>query len=327
MNDIKAIPFELLFSRYKENSANELEIILAGVRKIKERQYEDAIKRMVEVAGSYESEAGSDGIEESARESLPDFDPNSVELADHVVSDIKSKVLAAEHKTFCDEFGISSKLDWLPYQMLAYFGSWTPVKNEFDLYTGKGTVMANAKKDWEIGITLFSLGSRTNMFNKAPRANPQYKSPINPLVPIILGGFKKFQNIPYNSWNKPGLTHIVDKDLCEAMLSSPPELTRTEILTLRNTALTDVTGPRAGRPQNPITSAKLNHLATTSIGNLPRLAKIMVIQTWCAHPDNRTALTITNPLDWDTPAIPLVETSVLKEASGSDKWSAGDLPW
>jgi hypothetical protein len=328
LNKLEDIPFNLLYTRYRDSRNETLEITLAGVRKIKERQFNDRIESIVRAAGAYESEAGSDGVEESAREQLGDFDPDEVQLTDSTISDIKKRALAAEHKLFCDEFLISQKLEWLPYQLLAYFGSWTPVMGENGLYSGSKTLNQNATTDWARGVSMFSLGSRTNIFNKAPRGTPQYSSVISPLVPIILAGFKKYQNIDYSKWSKHDLYWIVDYDLYDAMTSVPPDgLSKTDLLTLRNTGLTDISGPRAGKVQNAVTCAKLNHLATTAIGALPRLAKYMVLQTWCAHPDNRTAYTITNPLDWDTHLPPIVTTSIVKEAATSTKWSSDNVPW
>jgi hypothetical protein len=47
----------------------------------------------------------------------------------------------------------------------------------------------------------------------------------------------------------------------------------------------------------------------SQIHSLPKLVQIMVCQTWCAHPNNRTQYMVLNPLDWDNLPEPLIQTS------------------
>lgn len=344
MNDIKTIPFEKLYNDYITSFNSQKEVTLNTVIAIKKRQHRETLDRILAIAsssngGNSTSEAGSDGVEEAATETYGAFDPDEYTLSSKVIQDLKDKVLDAVHKSFCAENNLFSKLDWFPYQLLAYFGSWKAIKNEAGLYDANLTLQANAvnsesstySKQWIYGTIILANGNRSNIFSGTLRGSPQYTSSINPLVPIILAGFKKFQDIPYSHWDKKGLSNIVDDALYQAMIVGEEystivsALSKTELVTLRNIAITDTTGKRANIINNPVTSAKLNHLATTALGSLPKLAKHMAIQTWCAHPTNRTQYMILDPNNWDSMPEPIVETAILNKTD--IKEFPADIPW
>jgi hypothetical protein len=179
---------------------------------------------------------------------------------------------------------------------------------------------------------LLATSARTNFFKNAPKGNQQYKSVINPLVPIILAGFKKYQNINYSEWNPVGLEALLDPELAKLVGVKVPELSISELLALRNTAITDKKGYRTGIPNDPVTCTKLNHLGDTALGHLPKLAKYMVLQTWAAHPSNRNEYMILDPNNWDAMPEPLVSKDIFvhkptKVAQPTTVVSYTELPW
>lgn len=323
MNDIKTLPFEDLYTNFVANSAAEINSTLAGVIAVKKRQHKEAIARIVASAGVYDTEAGSDGVEEAAIETYGEFNEDSIELKYETIVEIKDKCLTAAHKEFCETHNISNGLGWIAPQILAYFGSWNPVMGENGKFNAKATLRKNAISNWDIGAVFFATGPRPHIFAKNKRDTPQYASPLAPLVPIILAGLKIYKDIPFSMWDKEGLEKIVDISLYKAMVCTIPELTKTELITLRNKAITNATGVRANIAKNPATCATLNHLTDTALGSVPKLARVMALQTWCAHPNNRKATMILDPSNWDSFPEVLIDTNV------AAKWSADTTgcPW
>jgi hypothetical protein len=335
MNDIKLLDFPGLAREFQETYSQLRDQRLYTAQAVAERRHRQQYNQLVQQFNNFDSEAGSDGIEESVRESLGVFDPQDVQLPLAVIQQCKADAKAAVTEAWSIKNSISQKLTWLPHQLLAYFGTWKAVKDDTGKYSATLTSDANtrARGDYyALGSALLATSTRTNFFKDAPKGNQQYKSVINPLVPIILAGFKKYQGIPYSEWNPAGLEIFLDPELAKLVGVTVPELSVSELIALRNTAVTDKQGTRAGIPNNPATCTKLNHLGDTAIGHLPKLAKYMVLQTWAAHPSNRNEYMILDPNNWDRIPDPLVSKDIflhkpLQAAQTKTVYSYSDLPW
>lgn len=247
--------------------------------------------------------------------STADVEVDPITLSSKDMDAIRLAAREETHTEFCKEFEIPSHIVGIAHQLLMHFGNWVPVKAG-DLYSGDATVRKNATTDFEKGICMFATGSKVKMFSGAPRTVVQYKSVIGPLVPIVLAGFKKAQNIPYSQWDRNSLEYVVDKDLLAAMLCDPKPLSTKEALEYRSMAITDATG----KSYAPNSCAKLNRLGETPLGDLPKLARYMSIQTWCAHPANRTEYMILDPKSWDNMPVPLVADSLLMPTNCGGLW-------
>lgn len=337
MNDIKLLDFPGLAKDFQQIFLHLRDERLHIARRAAERKYIMHRDQLVQQLGGY-GEGGSDGIDEAITETLGDFDPKQIQLSDAVVQQCKLEAKAAAVEAWAIKNSIAQKLTWLPHQLLAYFGTWRAVQDESGKFSAPLTWDANTRlrEDYfALGSGLLATSARSNFFRDAPKGSQQYKSPINPLVPIVLAGFKKFQGIKYSAWNPIGLEALLDPELGKLVGVTVPDIAHSDILALRNTAITDKTGPRAGIPNNPATCTKLNHLGDTAIGHLPKLAKYMVLQTWAAHPSNRTEYMILDPNDWDNIPEPLVSRDIflhqtakpltVKPTGWSD--SGSDMPW
>ena len=335
-NDFKLLPLQHLAQEYRETYAamvgDELNIAKAAARRTYERRFEQTMSRLQ----GYNSEAGSDGLEEEAYELIGEFqEPKSLEP--EVAARLREEAIDNTLPQWIEREGISQKLSWLPQQMMAYFGSWEAVRVD-GVYSPALTVKRNTQERndlFAMGAMLLAKAKRSELFKGAPKGSQQYKSPINPLVPIILAGFKRYQNIPYEAWNKSEIASIVDPEIAQLVFCKVPDLTNSDILGFRNTALTPKQGPRAGKCNNPATTAALYHLQETSIGHLPKLAKHMVLQTWAAHPQNRDPYAILDPENWDRVPEPLVEGTdlfmpqepVSRVKFVTSKSTDTDMPW
>lgn len=339
MNDIKLLDFPGLARDFQQTFMQLRDERLHLAQRVAERKYLAQREQLVKQLSDY-GEAGSDGVEESVTEAIGDFDPKQVQLTQDILQQCKLEAKQAVTETWAVKNSISQKLSWLPHQLLAYFGTWKAVKDESGQYNAQQTWDENTRlrEDYfALGSGLLATASRGIFFKDAPKGSQQYKSPISPLVPIILAGFKKFQGIQYSQWSPVGLETLLDPELSKLLWVTVPDIAQSELIALRNTAITDKTGPRSGIPNNAATCTKLNHLGDTAIGHLPKLAKYMVLQTWAAHPSNRNEYMILDPNNWDNIPEPLIssdiftnkqaiKTQTIKFSPWSDS-AASELPW
>lgn len=331
-NDIKSLPFEELFTHYSSVLNSSKESLVAdsedAYKELWEKQHINRVQTAM--ANDHGEDSSEDKWDAYYRDAYP-FDPRTVVIPSKVLDNLKATAISDACEYFSKRHGLGSKLDWLPYQMFAYFGSWNAVKVG-DKYCAKATLMANAKTDFDKGITMLAISDRSNFFEGALKTVRQYSSVVNPLVPIVLAGFKQHQDIPYSAWDRETVSSLVHKALADAMLSEIPELTKAERLEMRHNAITDITGKRAGIMNNPTTCVKLNKINETAAAHLPKLAKHWVIQTWCAHPTNRTKLSVLDSADWDAVPDPLISTDMLATPAvhkfvPAAKTEYNDVPW
>ncbi len=309
---------------YKELYDQEVQQAHAIGKKAWDKKLANTIKKLsLEMAGS---EAGSDGIEESAIELIGPYNGPTVEID---TNSIKDSAREMSVRVFLDQNNINQKLSWFGIQLLAYFGSWTPVKVG-DKYCPEATLESNvvAKKDlFALGSILLAKTSRAEFFKDAPKGNQQYKNSINPLVPIVLGGQKKYNGINYMEWDLSKVGRLENTDISNLVGVKAPNLSEAEILELRNKALTPLTGPRAGKSNNPATAATLFHLNESSIGHLPRLARYIVLQTWAAHPTNRDKYAILDLENWDNVPEAIAGRDIFSPTKAISKGVYDELPW
>lgn len=337
MNDIKILDFPQLARDFQQTYTQLRDERLRTAQVVAERRYNQQFNQLVQQFQNFSSESGSDGVEESVAESLGPFDPQAVQLPHAVIQECKATAKSSVVEAWSIKNSIPQKLTWLPHQLLAYFGSWKAVSDDTGKYSAPLTWDANTRQRgdyYALGSGLLATSTRTNFFKDAPKGNQQYKSVINPLVPIILAGFKKYQGIKYSDWNLVGLETLLDPELAKLVGVTVPEIAHSDIIALRNTAVTDKLGARAGIPNNPATCTKLNHLGDTALGHLPKLAKYMVLQTWAAHPSNRNEYAILDPNDWDRIPEPLISKDIflhkppqaVQKVYPTDS-GYNDLPW
>lgn len=245
--------------------------------------------------------------------------------------------------TLVEQFVTSTRLncahEWFPNQLQAYFGTWKAIKVN-ELYCPEATYKHNVStpKDlFALGSLLLVKAKRGIFFHKSPTTIKQYSSIFNPLIPQVLAGFKKYQDIPYMSWDRSKIRLLESKQIAELYgivddWKEVQALGAEELLRLRVDATTALTGKQAGKPTNPATCAKRFRLQFTPLVNLPPLAQYMALQTWAAHPSSATKYTILDPTDWDAVPAPLIETELFAKPAPDPKpkqkvQQETDLPW
>lgn len=206
------------------------------------------------------------------------------------------------------KYGLRNLNSWMLPQIVAYFGTWKPAMIEGlvdPIETGK----QNINKDpWAIGLVKVCTKLKRSSLVKTQNI-PAFAT-YSALVPLIMSGLKKFQNINYRSWNRKGLEYLVDQALWEAMVYEPPELTKEEILVIRERGLTIGSGPKTGTQHNPLSTWKLTKLSGTVLDKCPALYTTMLAQIWVAHPSLRSQYMILDPKNWDNMPDPLITTDI-----------------
>jgi hypothetical protein len=152
-------------------------------------------------------------------------------------------------------------------------------------------------------------------------ATPEYSA----LVPIILAGLKKYKNIRYEEWSPLGLRHLMDSQLYDAATYQMPNLSIDEIMAIRTTGLTTMTGSKAGTLKKATSTWRLTNIKNTLVADAPFLATTMLTQIWVAHPSIRNSMMILDPKAWDNMPKPLIETSVLVDDTKIN--ISTELPW
>jgi hypothetical protein len=322
MNDIKTLPFQKIKGNvdyYYNLEYNELlELAKIGLRnRIKNK------KKLIAkiVASNFDSEAGSDGIEEEIEESYNFADPDELELGPEDTVGLYEHAKERTIEEFLKHTNLANNYSWVLPQMVSHFGNWVAVKDEeTGLYDPVKTQLLNTENDnFAYGVWVIATKvDRTKLANPVKPTRWYSLKEFNHLVPLVLWGFKQYQNIPYSKWMRKGIEKLVDAPLADAMLSQTPDMTNEELLELRKHGLTVATGAKAGEVKSPVTTSGLSHLATYTkhdISHLNKLAICMITQTWVAHPDNRhLRAQILNPLDWDSVPEPLTGSNVIKSA-------------
>jgi hypothetical protein len=319
-NDIRSLPFDKIPSRVLEIQDQLKDERLAVLQSTVEASNNRKLKMFAkDAAPYYDSEAGSDGVEEAILEVANFDDPDEVRLSEESgleCFDLAKKQIVPQ---FLEAFNIGEKYTWILPQMKAHFGSWKAVKVG-DKYCPEATFKENCKDDFNRGLWLVANWSKRSDLIKGQGVRIYQVPEYNHLVPLILSAFRTYQDIAYSDWSQEGLEFLVDSTLCEAMLSEPPELTVAEKLALREHGLIVRSGAKKDTFRSPSTSAMLYGMANhpdDRLRDLPNLTLVMLAQIWCAHPTNRTPHMILDPNNWDSMPKPLIEVDVLPKSSNA----------
>jgi len=320
--DLHSVPFDRAYKLCEEAVA----LAIATQQQILDDKFLEQVERL-EQAYSDMSEA-----------------PSEVSLADQVTQprlDHKKIARQVRQRTLVEEFIPQYKLDttlqlytmpeivrWIGR---VYSAQWlrevSTVEGQIDGLKAVRSIF-DFNQDWDKGLYYFLMLDARSSYIKT-----QYKGDGRnycSLVPLILYAFKLLHSIPYSQWDKATLPWAVNESLCNAMLCEVPEVTREELLEIREMGLVFKTGQKAGTTRNPATTYRLTGINSTKIGGLPELAQTMLSQIWCAHPTNRTKYMVLDPHNWDQIPTPLVSEQLFSPIINDKPLlqnTANLLPW
>lgn len=335
-NDLMSLPFDKIKQRVEDKITQLEQTLLNDIQSTLRAANNKRVQELMSVIPDT-GESGSDGIEESIREAITLADED-VELTEEQKLKIAREARIHVVNSFVTHCNLGSKHSWVLPQMIATFGTWKAVRNEeTGLYDAAATRNLNTQDPFNYGLWAVSMLPRSELIEVTDKKEPMYKlKAYNGLVPLILAGFKQYQNINYAAWDRNTIPYLVNEELGKAMLCTLPEMSVQDIMDLRVVAQTTKSGNRMGKQGSPITTAGMFHLGDYKkhdVTELPRLALHMLCQTWLAHPANRSPnVQILNPAAWDDVPAPLIGSVVISNKpeydwGSSKKAGIYDNPW
>lgn len=232
--------------------------------------------------------------------------------------------------------------DWLYPKLLTHFASFqtntTAEGQKIDcLQYLKDNLDFN--DPWNKGLLLFmKIDKRSLTLQVQNRGSGlQYCS----LIPLIMAAHKKYNNVPYSRWDYNTMHYIVNPSLLEAMSWSHEHdldndhddfyndwgISRNDLRELRIEALTYKSGDKKGQVKDPKSTYTVNSTSNPIFASMPTLTRIMAVQTWCAHPDNRHQYMVLSTYDWDKIPEELVTANIFKTKVFAVIAPKEEMPW
>jgi hypothetical protein len=159
-------------------------------------------------------------------------------------------------------------------------------------------------------------------------------------VPLFLSAFKEFRGLKYSEWDfslqeeMEGLSIVLDKNMFEIVdwIESDISMKSSDILAIRNFARVYQSGAKMGQlrslnqtysipairplPRFPELTENLSESTMLHFNeSYPAYVKLLMCQTWLYQPPYYTDLAIHNLTDPDSPAEPLIDTTILSTKS------------
>lgn len=317
ISDISAIPFDDLGRQYNElvSSFNQ-RVAQAKEKYTLERQ--ETYRRQYNAVNEapYEGDFSEIDIEGYVRAKLPSIDS--------LGSDRN-----ALFEAFATKYQLKKHAKWLLPQLLSTLASDVALVYKDDQIDIKRLVTDQVRPSPTLtGMWLLCRHpTRSTFLDKQTVGDNKYYCS---LVPLFMAAFKKYKNVPYSKWNRADISGVVEPQLATCMLTTEvPKIKVEELLRIRDESLTPKSGAKAGIKGNPSTTYSVYPPAGTEYASMPMLLRIMLFQTWCAHPSNRNEYMILDPLDWDNTPEELITTDpvITHIATPSYTGKLTDLPW
>lgn len=215
------------------------------------------------------------------------------------------------------------KKPWFMAQLSAYFPKNFPAEKRDGLFNLAATL--GSMNDFSKGCYWLAQDSTKSNYVGTMTKSPEYCS----LVPTILGGYKKYANIPYSSWDPKSQKQGIHADLY-ACIQVPKEKYMTDLLHYAGQMELIPEGQEVSRFD--LLRAVRSHLgagadyrlsvAGTPYSTLPKLFRHIELQSWCAHPNVRTKYMILDLDNLDNMPEPLESSKIFNTEKDSD----GDAP-
>ncbi len=300
-SNLASIPWEEAARIYKEAADTAEANTIAAMQSAYDSSYNQRRKDAIRLAGIDETEAsyeGDLGIEYNA--------PKLSSLQQRKVRAKAGNDALAEY--FIKPYHIRSWGLKLLDQIMVEFS-----KHKLNSLGSGGTISGvqylkdnlDPKSERDMGLYRFlMMDGRSNYLEKMGTGEGKKYCT---LVPLIMYAHKLYNSVEYSRWERETLHYVVNESLCEAMLTETPELTTERLLELRNIGLM-----QAGKQRSATSTYSLYRLGDTELAECNTLVKIMLCQTWAAHPSNRTKYMILDPMNWDKMPTPLIDVGIFK---------------
>ena len=192
-------------------------------------------------------------------------------------------------------------------QVMPFLAHIIPAKNSRGLYSASSVFELLAKNEEYCLNNVYFSGEQIlqymrvfNHKNTSEYLDAQAKSPqFSAATPIVLAAYRQQLGIKYEQWDKadpllkrffgPQMQWLFDPAL------SVPDLNDDEFREFRENVLLE----RKTGLLKPATSYKFESSGEPNFDKLPKMLRMMLLQTWIFHPSIRHPNMITDPLNWD----------------------------
>lgn len=233
-----------------------------------------------------------------------------------------------------EQFALNS--NWLLPQCLAFVGSKLSLaKNDAGKMSFKQTLQLWKQQplpqlDNGQQVNLLWIKHLFQVLNTKPRGSILGKLKQSTLlgsryaanVPLILSAFKEYRNIQYAQWDfsEPEAKLFMDLDTFELIpyfgVEQPWSVE--ELLEFQRLGRTVNTGANAGKVRSIAACTSITCVQDPEFKKLSRLMKLMLCQTWVYAPEIRNKYAITDLMNLDQPAQPLVDAEIFASTTGQN---------
>ena len=282
------------------NASNDVE---QTIRAEHETICENRVKELTAIYTEANGEAGAYEGNFSDSHNMPTINEDLLNAA-------KDKAGQAAVKTYIETFGLIDYSHIFMPQIITILARMTLKRNENGFISGLKFRNENFTTPTLRGLYRFLMLDSRSSYLKT-----QYKAPNSSycaLVPTIMYAHKLVHGVKYSEWDKSEIEYIVHPQLAQAMLYTPGPMTNDQIMYERTEGLTVRSGATEGKVQSAVWKHRLvgPQLRDGIFKDTPYLAQVMLAQIWCAHPENRSAYMVLDPIDWDKVPAALISKDV-----------------
>jgi hypothetical protein len=247
--------------------------------------------------------------------------PKSNQIEHFPFNEFCDKLEPETYKQKIDYYRPKLYSSWMLPQILAHFGQF-----RVKVPCWREVARDNLGDSWRVGLWRFvTQHNRGDLVSKQTQ-NPKYGA----LTPLILAGIKEHQGIDYQCWDlhDPEFA-LLETNLRSAVQHPQPDLTREELLALREGVLTYKTGTREGQTKSAQSTTSTGAMRGTPLEPSPALQRIMLLQIWLAHPALRHPLMILDPRNPDKMPDALINSknSAVFSSQVPNQVEPQTLPW
>lgn len=218
-------------------------------------------------------------------------------------------------KNMSTQFNFHMKADeWAFPQMQAYLVEKVPIIYSHDNEISAKAMYEKVFKSDPRALAIIEIFKFSNRGILLEAMTSEKARDYNKLVPIVMAAYKKYNSVPYSKWNREEIWYVTEPVLAEAMCTEiPDDLTTEDKIAARDDALTVKTGDNIGKKRSAVTTYSLYPSGTSFAYGINPLLRHMILQTWCAHRDNRGKYIVLDTGDWDNQNITsIADTEVLR---------------
>jgi hypothetical protein len=238
-------------------------------------------------------------------------------------------------EAWCESHELSHLYGWLLPQLVAWFGTWTLVKDASGEIDCLATIRQNCPDPQSRAFYTLSRIKRSVLVANQTRS-PDYAT----LTPLILMGQKRMAGVSYETWRTAtNLSWILEPRLYSALVLEPEvlgaacSLGSDRLIQIRDQGLLARTGTKAGQMKPAKSTWSLTGIQDTELGSLPKITQTILTQCWLAHPESRTPYMILDLQNWDAMPQPLLTNDIFKAVPAAVpstkpvKETANLMPW